>query len=91
MNQNVTTVQGKIVNILNDNMGMTILNEIDGFIHAVDVTVFFRFHDDVAIRIFEFEGKTNIWLQSQSRLGIYDLQVNEKRIQVMHKKITALA
>ena len=69
---------------------MKIINEKEGFIHATDITPFFRFHDDVAIRIFESENKVNIWLQSQSRLGLYDLNVNERRVQEIHKKISAL-
>jgi uncharacterized protein (DUF1499 family) len=69
---------------------MTIVNEKEGFIHSVDITPFFRFYDDLAIRIFESEGFTNVWLQSQSRLGLYDLYVNEKRIQDLHKQIINL-
>ena len=88
--ENPNTVQEKIVKILNEKTKMTILNDSNGFIHAVDITPFFRFHDDVAIRIFDSEGSTTIWLQSQSRLGIYDLNVNENRIQSLHKKISAL-
>ena len=37
------------------------------------------------------ENKVNIWLQSQSRLGLYDFNVNEKRVQEIHAKISALA
>jgi len=64
---------------------MKIINENFGFIHATDVTPFLRFYDDIAIKLFEENGKTIVWMQSQSRLGYYDFQVNEKRIQELHK------
>jgi uncharacterized protein (DUF1499 family) len=69
---------------------MKIINENLGFIHAIDVTPFLRFYDDIAIKLFEQEGKTIVWMQSQSRLGYYDFQVNEKRIQELHKKISLI-
>ena len=69
---------------------MKVINENVGFIHATDVTPFFRFYDDLAIKLFEQEGKTIVWMQSQSRLGYYDFQVNEKRIQELHKKISLI-
>jgi uncharacterized protein (DUF1499 family) len=90
INENASLVQEKIVKMINEKTKMTILNDKNGFIHAVDVTPFFRFHDDVAISIFDSEESTTVWLQSQSRLGIYDLNVNEKRIQSLHEKISAL-
>ncbi len=48
------------------------------------------FHDDVAIRIFESGKNVIIWLQSQSRLGLYDFNVNERRIQKLHDRISVL-
>ena len=88
--ENPILVQESIEKMLTEKTKMRILNSKEGFIHAVDITPFFRFHDDVAIKIFETEDITNIWLHSQSRLGIYDLKVNEKRIQLLHKRISAL-
>ena len=38
-------------------------------------------------KIFEENDKAVVWLQSQSRLGYYDFQVNEKRIQKLHQII----
>jgi len=86
----VTSIQKKIVNFVKDKTNMAIINEKEGFVHCVDITPFFRFYDDVSIKIFEADGLTNIWLQSQSRLGIHDLYVNEKRIQDLHKNILKL-
>ena len=87
---NTTVIQEKIISIINERTRMTILNEKKGFIHAVEITPFFRFHDDVAIRIFESGKNVIIWLQSQSRLGLYDFNVNERRIQKLHDRISVL-
>ena len=86
----VDYVQKEIIKIIGTKPRMEIINESLGFIHATDVTPFFRFYDDIAIKIFEDNGKAVIWLQSQSRLGYYDFQVNEKRIQKLHRKISSL-
>ena len=83
-------VQKEIIKIIETKPRMKIINDSSGFIHATDVTPFFRFYDDIAIKIFEDNGKAIIWLQSQSRLGYYDFQVNEKRIQALHQKISSL-
>jgi len=90
LNDTIENVQRKIVQIIKNKPRMKIINEKEGFIHATDVTLFFRFHDDLAIRIFESKDKVNIWLQSQSRLGLYDFNVNERRVQEIHKTISAL-
>ncbi len=82
--------QENIENMLTEKTKMRILNSKEGFIHAVDITPFFKFHDDIAIKIFTTEDITTIWLHSQSRLGIFDLNVNERRVQSLHKMISAL-
>ena len=86
----VDHVQKEIIKIIETKPRMKIITDRAGFIHATDVTPFFRFYDDVAIKISEDKGKAVIWLQSQSRLGYYDFQVNEKRIQKLHRKISSL-
>ncbi len=83
-------IQKEIIKIIETKPRMKIINDRAGFIHATDVTPFFRFYDDIAIKIFEENDKTVVWLQSQSRLGYYDFQVNEKRIQTLHQKISSL-
>tara|TARA_Y100000814_G_scaffold107876_1_gene76202 strand:- start:81 stop:542 length:462 start_codon:yes stop_codon:yes gene_type:complete len=83
-------VQKEIIKIIETNPRMKIINYSSGFIHATDFTPFFRFYDDVAIKIFEENDKAVVWLQSQSRLGYYDFQVNEKRIQKLHQIISSL-
>ena len=88
--ENPILAQENIENMLTEKTKMRILNSKEGFIHAVDITPFFRFHDDIAIKIFTTEDITTIWLHSQSRLGIFDLNVNERRVQSLHKMISAL-
>tara|TARA_Y100000588_G_C14165800_1_gene886816 strand:- start:104 stop:571 length:468 start_codon:yes stop_codon:yes gene_type:complete len=88
--ENPILAQENIENMLTEKTKMRILNSKEGFIHAVDITPFFRFHDDIAIKIFKTEDITTIWLHSQSRLGIFDLNVNERRVQTLHKMISAL-
>ncbi len=51
-----------------------------GVIEAVDTTRFFRFRDDVVIRIRANEDGTRVDLRSRSRLGRSDLGKNAKRI-----------
>lgn len=88
--ENPIFMQEKIVEMLAKKTKMNILNSKEGFIHAVDITPFFRFHDDIGIKIFKEGDATAIWLHSQSRLGIYDLSVNERRVQTLHKMVSAL-
>ena len=78
-------------NIINEMPRMNMITEKKGFMHFVQITPLFRFYDDIFVKIFTKEGKTNIWLQSQSRLGLHDLLVNEKRIKEIYlnlKKLT---
>ncbi len=86
----IHNVQKKIISIINSKPRMKIINQKEGFIHAIDVTPFFRFYDDVAIKIFRENDKTIIWMQSQSRLGLHDLGVNEKRIKKLHKEMSLM-
>tara|TARA_B100000965_G_C19596548_1_gene760516 strand:+ start:1320 stop:1802 length:483 start_codon:yes stop_codon:yes gene_type:complete len=86
----IHNVQKKIIAIINSKPRMKIINQKEGFIHATDVTPFFRFYDDIAIKIFRENDKTKIWMQSQSRLGLHDLGVNEKRIKKLHKEMSLM-
>ena len=86
----IHNVQKKIISIINSKPRMKIINQKEGFIHAIDVTPFFRFYDDVAIKIFREDNKTKVWMQSQSRLGLHDLGVNEKRIKKLHKEMSLM-
>jgi uncharacterized protein (DUF1499 family) len=51
-----------------------------GIIEAIDTTPFFRFKDDIVIRIRPAGGGSRIDLRSKSRVGLSDLGTNAKRI-----------
>ena len=46
--------------------------------------------NDIGIKIFEEDNAPTIWLHSQSTLGIYDYNMNERRVQMLHKMISDL-
>ena len=68
----------------------SIVTEKNGFMHFVQITPVFRFYDDIFVKLFIEDGKTNVWLQSQSRLGLHDLMVNERRIKHIYSKLKEL-
>ena len=45
-------VQKEIIKIIDNKPRMKIINDISGFIHATDVTPFFRFYDDIACLLY---------------------------------------
>ena len=49
-----------------------------------------KIYDDIFVKIFENNGKTNVWFQSQSRLGLYDFQINEKRVEILFNELKKL-
>jgi uncharacterized protein (DUF1499 family) len=55
-------------------------NRSRGLIEAVDTTPFFRFKDDVVIRVRADGGGSRIDLRSHSRIGLTDLGKNAARI-----------
>ena len=55
-------------------------NSTTGRIEAVDTTPFFRFKDDVVVRIRPHERGSRIDLRSHSRIGLTDLGKNASRI-----------
>ena len=95
MNPIVTTLrigemQNNVKNIIAKMQRVKIINEKKGFIHFTQITPFFRFYDDIFIKIFENKGETNVWFQSQSRLGLYDFQTNEKRVEFIFNELKNL-
>ena len=51
-----------------------------GVIEAIDTTRFFRFKDDIVVRITEHGAGSRVDLRSRSRIGRSDLGKNAKRI-----------
>ena len=86
----VEEVQETAKNIIISMPRTEIVTETNGFMHFVQITPLFRFYDDIFVKLFTEDGKTNVWLQSQSRLGLHDLMVNEKRIKHIYYKLKDL-
>ena len=86
----VREVQENAKNIIISMPRTEIVTEKKGFMHFVQITPLFRFYDDIFVKLFTVDGKTNVWLQSQSRLGLHDLMVNEKRIKHIYSKLKEL-
>jgi uncharacterized protein (DUF1499 family) len=57
-----------------------------GIIEAIDTTRFFRFKDDVVIRLRPNAAGTRVDLRSRSRIGLSDLGKNAKRIRTFIKE-----
>ena len=89
-NLTINEIQNNLKNIIINMQRVKIINEKKGFIHFTQITPFFRFYDDIFVRIFENNGKTNVWFQSQSRLGLYDFQINEKRVEFLFNELRKL-
>ena len=86
----IEEVQENAKNIITSMSRTKIVTEKNGFMHFVQITPLFRFYDDIFVKLFIEDGKTNVWLQSQSRLGLHDLMVNEKRIKHIYSKLKEL-
>ncbi|MFL2941096.1 MAG: hypothetical protein BEU01_03150 [Marine Group III euryarchaeote CG-Epi4] len=86
----VEKVQESAKNIIMKMPRTKIVTEKNGFMHFVQITPLFRFYDDIFVKLFTKGGKTNVWLQSQSRLGLHDLMVNERRIKHIYSKLKEL-
>ncbi len=59
--------------------GTTVVKEETNYLHAVAVTPFFRFRDDLELFIDPANGVVHI--RSASRLGVSDLGANRKRVE----------
>ncbi len=61
-----------------------------GIIEAYDQTTFFRFVDDVVIRVRPAPGGSEIDVRSNSRVGGGDLGANAKRIRAFRDELTSM-
>jgi len=83
-NATVANVQAMFEDILTAHFGCRMISSSTGFIHARCLSQFQGFPDDVAIKIFcaniAGENVANVWIHSQSRLGVWDFNFNDARI-----------
>ena len=91
INMSIENVQDDVRKVIGKMKRTKIITDNTGFIHFVQITPLFRFHDDIFVKLFTEDGRTNVWLQSQSRLGLHDLMVNERRIRHIYYELKKLA
>ena len=51
-----------------------------GYIHSVFRSFVFRFPDDMLVHVHCDNDQTGVWIHSESRIGVYDLEVNNERV-----------
>lgn len=52
----------------------------DGLVHAVFHSLVWRFPDDLLVQVHCLEGQVWLQIHSESRIGVSDLKVNDKRV-----------
>lgn len=72
-------------------MGWTVQEEAkpQGRIEATDTTLFFRFKDDIVVRIRPQGDKALVDVRSKSRVGLSDLGANAARIRAFRERLLA--
>ena len=59
----------------------------DDVLYVQTLSPMWGFVDDLVVQFKEHQGKTMLWVHSESRLGYDDLNANYKRIQKLLKKL----
>jgi uncharacterized protein (DUF1499 family) len=60
-----------------------------GTLEAVDTTFWFRFKDDIVVRVRQEAGRTRVDVRSKSRLGRGDLGANARRIRTFRSALAS--
>ena len=60
-----------------------IVEQTDGYVHAVSASKVFRFKDDLEVLI----GDGRIDVRSAARMGSYDFDVNRKRVEAFSDEV----
>ena len=75
----------EFIQILENTPRLKIIKKDKDYIHAVATSRIMKFIDDIEIKILD---KDNIFqVKSSSRLGIYDLGVNKRRVQTLRFRL----
>ena len=78
----------ELIQILENTPRLKIIKKDKDYIHAIATSRIMKFIDDIEIRI---NSKDNVFqVKSSSRLGIYDLGVNKKRIDTLRFRLIDL-
>ena len=75
----------ELIQILENTPRLEIINKEKNYIHAIATSRIMKFIDDIEIKSF---NQDNIFqIKSSSRLGIYDLGVNKRRVQTLRFRL----
>ena len=75
----------ELIQILDNTPRLKIIEKDKDYIHAIATSRMMKFIDDIEIKNI---NKDNIFqVKSSSRLGIYDLGVNKRRVQTLHFRL----
>ena len=78
----------ELIQILENTPRLEIINKEKDYIHAIATSRIMKFIDDIEIKNL---NKDNLFqVKSSSRLGIYDLGVNQRRVQTLHFRLIDL-
>ena len=78
----------ELIHILENTPRLKIIKKEKNYIHAIATSRIMKFIDDVEIKS---SDQDNIFqVKSSSRLGIYDLGVNQRRVQTLHFRLIDL-
>ena len=75
----------ELIEILDNTPRLEIINKEKNYIHAIATSRIMKFIDDIEIKNL---NQDNIFqIKSSSRLGIYDLGVNKRRVQTLRFRL----
>ncbi len=78
----------EIIQILENTPRLKIINKEKNYIHAIATSRMLKFIDDIEIQNL---NQDNIFqIKSSSRLGIYDLGVNKRRVQTLRFRLIGI-
>ena len=78
----------ELIEILDNTPRLEIINKEKNYIHAIATSRIMKFIDDIEIKNL---NQDNIFqIKSSSRLGIYDLGVNKRRVQTLRFRLIDL-
>ena len=75
----------ELIQILENTPRLNIIHKEKNYIHAIATSRIMKFIDDIEIKNF---NKENVFqIKSASRLGIYDLGVNKRRVETLRFRL----
>jgi len=75
----------ELIQILENTPRLKIINKEKNYIHAIATSRIMRFIDDIEIK--NLNQDNTFQIKSSSRLGIYDLGVNKRRVETLRFRL----